>query len=68
MGRGITMGLIEYTANDEMPDCGQCDRFDGSDGFKCEEWCGPAHGWFGYRRTERINTENEQNIIRIVYP
>ena len=53
MDRGITMGLIEYTANDEMPNCGQCDHFDGSDGFKCEKWCGPEHAWFGYRRTER---------------
>ena len=43
---------IEYTAHDEMPNCGCCDHFDGSDGFKCEEWCGAEHAWFGYRRTE----------------
>lgn len=47
------MKLIVYTAENEMPDCGKCDHFDGCDGFKCEQWCGPEHGWFGYIRTER---------------
>lgn len=51
------MKTIEYTANDEIPECGQCDHFDGSDGFKCEERCGPAHGWFGYRRTEIVEDD-----------
>lgn len=53
----VKMQTIEYTANDEMPECGQCDHFDGSDGFKCEEWCGPEHGWFGYMRTEIIKNK-----------
>lgn len=49
--------LIEYTANDEMPECGQCDHFDGSDGFDCVKMCGPEHGWFGYRRSEWVDWE-----------
>lgn len=53
----IKMKTVEHTANDEMPECGQCDHFDGSDGFKCKEWCGPEHGWFGYKRTERVDKE-----------
>ena len=57
----IIMGLIEYTVNDEMPDCVQCDHFDGSDGFKCEEWCGPEHAWFGYMRTERVDEYENSN-------
>lgn len=44
--------MIEYTANDEMPDCGNCDHFYGADGFMCEEYCGAKHGWNGYIRTE----------------
>ena len=50
---------IKFTANDEMPFCGNCDHFDGSDGFKCEEWCGSDHAWFGYRRTEIGEQTNE---------
>ena len=47
--------LIEYTANDEMPNCGQCDHI--CDNFNCEKFCGPEHGWWGYRRTERVDLE-----------
>lgn len=43
---------IEYTADDEMPDCGQCDHV--CDGFNCEKCCGPEHAWCGYRRTVRV--------------
>ena len=47
---------IEYTADDEMPSCMQCDHvFD--DKFNCEKFCGAEHGWWGYRRTERIDLD-----------
>jgi hypothetical protein len=46
------MYSIEFTADDEMPDCGKCDHI--CDDFNCCDWCGPEHGWWGYRRTERI--------------
>lgn len=47
---------IEYTADDEMPNCNQCDHvFD--DKFNCEKFCGAEHGWWGYRRTERMGLE-----------
>ena len=42
---------IEYTADNEMPDCGHCDHI--CDDFKCEKFCGSEHGWWGYRRTEK---------------
>lgn len=40
---------IEYTAEDEMPNCGNCDHI--CDSFKCCDLCGAEHGWYGYRRT-----------------
>lgn len=42
---------IELTADDEMPDCGRCEH--ACDDFKCDKWCGPEHGWWGYRRILR---------------
>ena len=49
----MMIDLIEYTADDEMPNCCQCDHvFDYE--FNCEKLCGPEHGWWGYRRTERM--------------
>ena len=47
-----TAKYIEYTADDEMPNCGQCDHF--FDDFNCERCCGAEHGWWGYCRTEWI--------------
>ena len=47
--------ILEYTAEDEMPDCGYCVHI--CDEFKCEQWCGPEHAWWGYRREERIDCE-----------
>ena len=49
--------VIEYTADEEMPVCIHCDNF-GSE-YPCEKHCGPEYGWYGYRRTERI--EDEEN-------
>lgn len=49
--------VIVYTADDEMPSCIQCDKCFGD--FNCEKFCGPEHGWYGYRRTEKV--EEEQN-------
>ena len=45
--------VIVYDADMEMPVCIQCDNF-GDEHFNCEKFCGPEHGWYGYRRTERI--------------
>lgn len=47
---------IEYTTDDEMPDCGKCDHIC-DDHFNCVAWCGPEHGWWGYRRTEKIEVD-----------
>ena len=44
---------IEYTADDEMPDCCQCDHICDNK-FNCEKCCGPERGWWGYRRTVRV--------------
>ena len=43
---------IEYTVQDEMPNCGVCDHI--CDSFNCVAWCGAEHGWWGYRRTEVV--------------
>jgi hypothetical protein len=60
----MVMGMaerVEYTVDDEMPDCGRCDHV--SDDFKCCDWCGAEHGWWGYRRTEVINIDKVKNIL-----
>ena len=41
---------IIYTADDEMPDCLNCDRCDSK--YDCSRYCGAPRGWNGYRRTE----------------
>ena len=49
-----------YNADDEFPDCNQCDNMDNCDGgivgkdsaFQIK--CGAEHGWNGYRRFEII--------------
>ena len=41
---------VTYTADDEMPDCLNCDNCDSE--YDCSKFCGAEHGWFGYRRTE----------------
>lgn len=40
---------IIYTADDEMPDCGQCDNC--CNDFECSKLCGAEKGWNGYQRT-----------------
>ena len=52
--------IKEYTADDEMPDCGHCDH--AFDDFECGMLCGQNHGWWGYRRTEKI----EQNTVPVI--
>jgi len=52
---------IEYTADDEDPNCMLCDHVNDSYEF-CEENCGAEHGWCGYRRYEKM----EENDIRII--
>lgn len=51
------MKYIRYNADDETPDCGQCDFV--CDGFDCENNCGPEHGWYGYSRAECIPEQSE---------
>lgn len=48
--------IIQYTADDEDPDCGRCDN---QDGRKICERCGPEYGWGGYTRSELETEENE---------
>ena len=50
-----------YTADDETPDCMLCDRFEAD--FICEKQCGAEHGWWGYKRTEKV--KKEANSIEI---
>lgn len=45
---------IVYTADNEMPDCLQCDHCDHCDDGKL---CGPEYGWARYERTERVGSE-----------
>ena len=49
--------LLKFTANDEMPDCNKCDHV--CDDVRCENFCGPAHGWLGYIRTVRRNDRED---------
>lgn len=53
--------FVVYTADDEMPDCLQCDRCC-NDYYDCSKSCGSEYGWVGYRRTEKKYTESEGNI------
>lgn len=46
---------IIYTADDEMPDCLNCDRCDLN--YDCSKYCGASRGWNGYRRTEYCTDE-----------
>lgn len=48
--------IVVYTADTEMPSCLQCDNFDCE--FNCENFCGPEHGWYGYRRTEKVEEKD----------
>lgn len=47
---------IVYTADEEEPDCGQCDNCDGGI-LDCAKFCGPEHGWYGYQRTEYLEDD-----------
>ena len=53
--------VIVYTADDEMPDCLQCDGCC-NDYYDCSKFCGAEYGWSGYRRTENKYTESEDNV------
>ena len=49
--------FVVYTADDEMPDCLQCDLC--CNDYDCSKFCGAEYGWSGYRRTEKKYTESE---------
>ena len=51
--------IREYTADHEEPVCCNCDN--ASTDCKCENFCGPEHGWAGYRRTEYIKTKEDNH-------
>ena len=42
-----------YTVDDEEPNCNRCDHVCESDKW-CQKYCGGAHSWNGYSRTEFI--------------
>lgn len=42
-----------YTADDEEPNCNRCDHVCESDKW-CQKYCGGAHSWNSYERTEFI--------------
>lgn len=48
---------VEYTADDEEPNCVRCDYSSG--GFDCYGSCGAKHGWYGYTRTELEEVETD---------
>ena len=58
--------LLIYTADDEEPECIQCEHvcgytwtdYKGKVHDRCSESCGPEHGWVLYRRVE----DNERTI------
>lgn len=47
---------IVFTADDEMPDCMECNYCDDCDG----KYCGSEYGWARYERTERIDAEDTE--------
>ena len=48
--------IIQYTADDEEPECRNCDN---QDGQKACENCRPEYGWAGYIRSDLEVDENE---------
>lgn len=55
-----------YTADDEFPDCMQCDNVNHDfvmvNGVKkdyCSEYCGAEKAWSRYTRTEYIKETND---------
>ena len=46
---------VEYDADMEEPKCDRCCNADGD--CDCSEFCGPEHGWSGYRRYEWVETK-----------
>ena len=50
-----------YTADDEMPNCGRCDKICGSYDVCCNR-CGAEHGWNAYSRTviDKCATDNDK--------
>ena len=55
-GGQIMSRIIQYTADDEEPECRNCDN---QDGQKICENCGPEYGWAGYIRSDLEVDENE---------
>lgn len=49
---------VEYTADDEEPDCMLCNYVTG--GFDCWRFCGATNFWNGYRRTEKIIFDDDE--------
>lgn len=49
----------EYDADDEEPECIRCDNFGCQ--IDCSKYCGANYGWWGYRRTEAIEIDEEIN-------
>lgn len=50
--------LVIYTADDEIPDCLNCDNCDKD--LDCSRYCGAEHGWVCYRRTEMESESNAE--------
>lgn len=44
-------GFISYTADEEEPNCLECDSC--TSGYGCS-MCGPEYGWNGYIRTVKV--------------
>lgn len=48
--------IIQYNADDEEPECRNCDN---QDGQKCCEYCGLEYGWANYMRTDLEGGDKE---------
>ena len=50
---------ITYTADVEDPDCMMCVNVNADYEF-CKNNCGAEHGWYGYRRYEKVEGEEHE--------
>ena len=52
-----------YTADDEEPNCGNCDHVCCESDYPCKN-CGPEYGWAYYTRTE-IKSVSEDTLNKV---
>lgn len=50
--------VLEYTADDEEPNCMLCDHVTSK--YGCNNSCGANHCWCGYRRSETLFYDDDE--------